>query len=95
MTNKEFIFSVKKSIQDSLTISLDELSKKTKIKTQRLKSIIYQNDNIYINDNGKCTSCTSSFGNDCKECNKNGELFSRYKNAKFLIFDFIFHHFLD
>lgn len=50
MTNKEFIFSVKKSIQDSLTISLDELSKKTKIKTQRLKSIIYQNDNIYIND---------------------------------------------
>ncbi len=50
MTNKEFIFSVKKSIQDSLTISLDELSKKTKIKTQRLKSIIYKNDNIYIND---------------------------------------------
>lgn len=50
MTNKEFIFSVKKSIQESLNISLEELSKKTKIKTQRLKSIIYQNDNIYIND---------------------------------------------
>lgn len=50
MTNKEFIFSVKKTIQESLNISLEELSKKTKIKTQRLKSIIYQNDNIYIND---------------------------------------------
>lgn len=50
MTNKEFIFSVKKSIQESLNISLEELSKKTKIKTQRLKAIIFQNDNIYIND---------------------------------------------
>ena len=28
MTNKEFIFSVKKSIQESLNISLEELSKK-------------------------------------------------------------------